>query len=403
MSTGKPTATPNAESAGDPSSPRHRIVSSRQIPSKPVSFGLSNPVNILQANIVLLPGDGIGPEIIAQTQRVLETLGPASDIEFHFSSHPIGGIAIDNGGDPLPQSTVDACRAADAILLGAVGGPKWDDPSAKTRPEAGLLKIRKELGLFANLRPIKLFSELIDASPLKREIVEGTDILFFRELTGGVYFGPSGRRGEGAEETAFQSMEYSVAEVERIVRLAAIAARGRDNRLTSVDKANVLEPSRLWRQTAARVMQNEFPDVQYDVVLVDAMAMHLINRPADFDVVVTGNLFGDILTDAASMLPGSLGMLPSASLGSSGPGLYEPIHGSAPDIAGKNIANPLATILAAAMMLRHSIDAPAAAERIEQAVASVLADGHRTADLSRGGDSIGTVEMTDKVIGKLNA
>ena len=359
--------------------------------------------NPTTANIVLLPGDGIGPEIISQTRRVLQTLDDRGSHQFQFSEHAIGGIAIDNGGDPLPQSTIDACRGADAILLGAVGGPKWDDPSAKTRPEAGLLRIRKELGLFANLRPIRLFEELIDASPLRREIVSGTDILFFRELTGGVYFGPSGRRGEGTDETAFQSMQYSVGEVERIVRLAAEAARGRDNRLTSVDKANVLEPSRLWRQTAARVMADEFPDVQYDVVLVDAMAMHLINRPSDFDVVVTGNLFGDILTDAASMLPGSLGMLPSASMGQSGPGLYEPIHGSAPDIAGKDIANPLATILAAAMMLRHSLGDDAAAGEIESAVATVLSEGHRTADIARGGKSIGTAAMTDAVIAKLQS
>ena len=310
----------------------------------------------------------------------------------------IGGIAIDTCGDPLPDETVDACRESDAILLGAVGGPKWDDPSAKTRPEAGLLKIRKELGLFANLRPIRLFDELLDASPLRREIIEGTDILFLRELTGGIYFGESGRQGSGAEEAAYQSMIYSVPEVERIVRLAAKAAQGRQGRLTSVDKANVLEPSRLWRQTAARVMAEEFPDVTYDVVLVDAMAMHLINRPSDFDVVVTGNMFGDILTDEASMLPGSLGMLPSASIGNSGPGLYEPIHGSAPDIAGQGIANPLATILASAMLLRHSLELNDEAVVIEDAVAAVLSDGLRTADIARGGNSIGTKEMADAVV-----
>ncbi len=313
--------------------------------------------------------------------------------EFSFSSHLIGGIAIDTCGDPLPGETIDACRESDAVLLGAVGGPKWDDPSASTRPEAGLLKIRKELGLFANLRPIRLYDELLDASPLRREIIEGTDILFFRELTGGIYFGQSGRSGSGSEEAAFQSMIYKRYEVQRIVRLAAMAARGRDNRLTSVDKANVLEPSRLWRQVASEVMANEFPDVQYDVVLVDSMAMHLINRPADFDVVVTGNMFGDILTDEASMLPGSLGMLPSASLGDGGPGLFEPIHGSAPDIAGKDVANPLATILAAAMLLRHSLGLPAEAEAIEAAVDAVLAAGLRTADIARRSSSIGTQEM----------
>lgn len=352
----------------------------------------------MNASIVLLPGDGIGPEITEQARRVLEKVGEVFGHEFAFQSQMIGGIAIDETGDPLPQATVDACRSSDAILLGAVGGPKWDDPSAKTRPEAGLLKIRKELGLFANLRPIKMFDQLADASPLRPEIIKGTDILFLRELTGGIYFGPSGREGSGDQESASQAMVYSVPEVERIVRLAAKAAQGRNNRLTSVDKANVLEPSRLWRQVAARVMAEEFPEVQYDVVLVDAMAMHLINRPADFDVVVTGNMFGDILTDEASMLPGSLGMLPSASLGSDGPGLYEPIHGSAPDIAGKGIANPLATILAAAMLLRHSLDLEAEAAAIEKAVEQVLSDGLRTADIARGGDSIGTVEMADAVL-----
>ena len=356
----------------------------------------------MKANIVLLPGDGIGPEIVLQAQRVLEAVAARFGHEFEFSSHMIGGVAIDTCGDPLPQETITACRNSDAILLGAVGGPKWDDPSAKTRPEAGLLKIRKELGLFANLRPIRLFDELLDASPLRREIIEGTDILFLRELTGGIYFGESGTDGNGQSESAYQSMVYSVSEVERIVRLAAKAAQGRDNRLTSVDKANVLEPSRLWRRVAARVMEEEFPDVKYDVVLVDAMAMHLINRPSDFDVVVTGNMFGDILTDEASMLPGSLGMLPSASLGSDGPGLYEPIHGSAPDIAGEGVANPLATILASAMLLRHSLGLKDEAKVIEVAVQSVLADGLRTHDIARGNASIGTEPMGSAVVERVS-
>jgi len=356
----------------------------------------------LKANLVLLPGDGIGPEIVAQAQRVLEVIAKRFGHQFEFSSHLIGGIAIDTCGDPLPQETIDACRGSDAILLGAVGGPKWDDPSAKTRPEVGLLKIRKELGLFANLRPIRLFDELLDASPLRREIIEGTDILFLRELTGGIYFGESGKNGSGDTESAYQSMVYSVVEVERIVRLAAKAAQGRDSRLTSVDKANVLEPSRLWRRVAARVMAEEFPDVEYDVVLVDAMAMHLINRPGDFDVVVTGNMFGDILTDEASMLPGSLGMLPSASLGNDGPGLYEPIHGSAPDIAGQGLANPLATILAAAMLLRHSLKLEDEAEAVESAVQNVLSDGLRTHDIARGGDAIGTELMGSAVVERLS-
>ena len=356
----------------------------------------------MKAHLVLLPGDGIGPEITEQAKLVLEKVSQKFGHDFDFSSHLIGGIAIDSTGEPLPEDTVTACRSSDAILLGAVGGPKWDDPSAKTRPEVGLLQIRKELGLFANLRPIRLFDELVDASPLKREIIEGTDILFLRELTGGIYFGEAGRSGEAEEEAAFQSMVYSVSEVERIVRLAAKAAQGRQNRLTSVDKANVLEPSRLWRQVAARVMREEFPDVEYDVVLVDAMAMHLINRPRDFDVVVTGNMFGDILTDEASMLPGSLGMLPSASLGAGGPGLYEPIHGSAPDIAGQDIANPLATILAAAMLLRHSLQLSEEADAVEHAVAQVLSDGLRTADIARGSEAIGTVAMGEAVIERLS-
>ena len=355
----------------------------------------------MDANIVLLPGDGIGPEITAQAKRVLQAIAERFGHSFAMSEHPIGGNAIDDFGDPLPQSTIDACKSSDAILLGAVGGPKWDDPTAKTRPEVGLLKIRQELGLFANLRPIQTFDELVDASPLKREIVAGTDILFFRELTGGIYFGDSGRRPDPSGEAAYNEMVYSTGEVERIVRLAAKAAQQRGGKLTSVDKANVLEVSRLWRQVAERVVTEEFPDLEYEVVLVDAMAMHLISRPKDFDVVVTGNMFGDILTDEASMLPGSLGLLPSASVGTDGPGLYEPIHGSAPDIAGKGIANPLATILATAMLLRHSLDLQAEADAIEQAVDAVLKAGHRTRDIAAGGESIGTVQMGDAVLNAL--
>lgn len=352
----------------------------------------------MSTKIVLLPGDGIGPEIVSQAQRVLEAIAKKFNRQVEFATHLIGGIAIDQTGDPLPAATIEACRKADAILLGAVGGPKWDDPSAKTRPEAGLLRIRKELGLFANLRPIQTFAELVDASPLRREIVEGTDILFVRELTGGIYFGPSGREIRNGEETAYATMVYSVSEIERCVRLAANAARTRRRKLTMVDKANVLEPSRLWRQVSAKIMREEYADIEYDVVLVDSMAMHLISRPKSFDVVVTSNMFGDILTDEASMLPGSLGMLPSASIGASGPGLFEPIHGSAPDIAGRGIANPLATILAAAMMLRHSLKWDAEADCIETAVRKTLAAGHRTADIARGTPSIGSVAMTDRVL-----
>ncbi len=357
----------------------------------------------MNANFVLLPGDGIGPEIVAQAKRVLECIAGKFGHNFEFQECLIGGKAIDQTGDPLPAATVAACRSSQAVLLGAVGGPKWDDPSAKTRPEAGLLRIRKELGLFANLRPIAPFAELLDASPLKREIVEGTDILFFRELTGGIYFGPSGCEeiGNGAQR-AYSTMVYETSEIARIFRLAADAAKTRRNKLTMVDKANVLEVSRLWRRVCAKIVEQEYPGLDYEVILVDAMAMHLISRPTAFDVVVTGNLFGDILTDEASMLPGSLGMLPSASLGDGGPGLYEPIHGSAPDIAGKGIANPLATILAAAMMLRHSCALETEAAAIEGAVQQVLADGARTADLARKGDTaIGTAAMADLVLAKL--
>ncbi|HUG17941.1 MAG TPA: 3-isopropylmalate dehydrogenase [Planctomycetaceae bacterium] len=352
----------------------------------------------MKAKIVLLPGDGIGPEIVAQAERVLKQIGTKFGHEFSFQSYPIGGCAIDEFGDPLPPQTLAACRAADAILLGAVGGPKWDDPTAKTRPEKGLLAIRKELGLFANLRPINPHPDLLDASPLKRDRLEGTDILFVRELTGGIYFGDSGRRPHESGEEAYSNMVYNTGEIERVVRLAAEAARGRRKKLTSVDKANVLEVSRLWRQTAARVMKEEFPDIEYEVVLVDAMAMHLISRPSTFDVVVTGNMFGDILTDEASMLPGSLGLLASASLGSSGPGLYEPIHGSAPDIAGQGIANPLATILSCAMLLRHSLKREEEAAAIENAVDSVLKAGHRTKDIAGGGKFLTTIEMSDLVL-----
>lgn len=357
----------------------------------------------MNARFVLLPGDGIGPEIVSQAKRVLEAVAAKFQHQFDFQECLIGGIAIDQTGDPLPSETIAACQASQAVLLGAVGGPKWDDPSARTRPEAGLLKIRKELGLFANLRPIAPFSELLDASPLKREIVEGTDILFFRELTGGIYFGPSGCQTQpDGGERAYSTMVYETYEIERIFRLAADAARGRRKKLTMVDKANVLEASRLWRRVCQRLVEQEYSDLEYEVVLVDAMAMHLISRPTSFDVVVTSNMFGDILTDEASMLPGSLGMLPSASLGASGPGLYEPIHGSAPDIAGKGIANPLATILAAAMMLRHSCAMHDEAQAIEAAVQAVLAAGHRTADLiRRGAPSLSTVAITDRVLEQL--
>ena len=356
----------------------------------------------MDANLVLLPGDGIGPEVVAEAERVLEVVAGKFGHRFQTRRFPMGGNAIDTHGDPLPGETLAACRTADAILLGAVGGPKWDDPSAKTRPEAGLLRIRKELGLFANLRPIKPSPHLLDASPLKSSIIAGTDILFVRELTGGLYFGPSGRSLHASGEEAFSTMVYNTAEIERVVRVSAQAARQRKGRLTMVDKANVLEASRLWRSVSARLMAAEFPDIKYDVVLVDSMAMHLISRPSDFDVVVTENMFGDILTDEGSMLTGSMGLLPSASLGSSGPGLYEPIHGSAPDIAGQGIANPLATILALAMLLRHSLNLEPEADAIERAVDTVLRQGFRTRDIAGTGSSIGTVEMGSKVVDALS-
>ena len=357
----------------------------------------------MNVKIVLLPGDGIGPEVTAEAARALEAVAERFGHQFDFESHPIGGHAIDNFGDPLPESTLNACRRASGILLGAVGGPKWDDPTAATRPEAGLLRIRKELGLFANLRPISTHDFLMDSSPLRREVLEGTDILFVRELTGGIYFGESKlERNADGSETATSTMVYSTHEIERVVRIAAQAAQQRSGHLTSVDKANVLEASRLWRKVAERVVREEFPELNYDVVLVDAMAMHLISRPSTFDVVVTGNMFGDILTDEGSMLPGSMGLLPSASLGSDGPGLYEPIHGSAPDIAGLGIANPLATILAAAMMLRHSLQLEDEAQAVESAVNSVLEAGHRTKDIAQAAEqTLSTTQMGQKVVDAL--
>lgn len=355
----------------------------------------------MQAKIVSLPGDGIGPEVVAEAERVLLAVAKTHGHTFSFQTCPMGGNAIDSHGTPLPDETLAACRTADALLLGAVGGPKWDDPKAKTRPEAGLLKLRKELGLFANLRPIRVSSQLVDASPLKASVISGTDILFVRELTGGLYFGESGRKPHASGEEAWNTMTYTTGEIERVVRMSAQFARGRRKKLTMVDKANVLEVCRLWRSVSARVMQEEFPDIAYDVVLVDAMAMHLLSRPRDFDVVVTENLFGDILTDEGSQISGSMGLLPSASLGDPGPGLYEPIHGSAPDIAGKGIANPLATILAAAMLLRHSLKLETEAAQIESAVNTVLAAGARTKDIAAGGPNVNTREMGDRVLAEL--
>lgn len=353
----------------------------------------------MNASFALLPGDGIGPEIVAEARNVLEAVADTYGRTFDFTEHLVGGCAIDSTGMALPSATLQACRASDAVLLGAVGGPEWSDPTAEIRPEDGLLGLRKELGLYGNIRPVRTYDVLLDASPLRPNIVAGTDIVFFRELTGGIYFGGDSVSDDGNEVVSH--MRYDVGEVERIVRMAATAARDRSKRLTSVDKANVLSVSRLWRRTTERVMADEFPDIELEHVLVDAMAMYLLSRPTDFDVVVTGNMFGDILTDEASMLVGSLGLLPSASLGSGPLGLYEPIHGSAPDIAGKGIANPLATILAAAMALRYSLKLEEEARAIENAVESVLQAGLRTSDIAAGGESVGTREMGEAVTAKI--
>ncbi len=362
--------------------------------------------------IVLLPGDGIGAEIVGATRRVLDCLGG-----FEFSERLVGGASIDAHGEALTAEVLDSCREADAVLLGAVGGPRWDttDPDAP-RPEQGLLELRKGLGLYANLRPVRPSPALAEASPLRPERIEGTDLLVVRELTGGIYFGDHGRSGDRAHDTC----EYSVAEIERIARVAFDAAlsraRGRDEgpRVTSVDKANVLETSRLWRETVDR-LAGEHPEIELDHMLVDNAAMSLVSDPTHFDVLLTENMFGDILSDESAMLTGSLGMLPSASLGDRGPGVYEPVHGSAPDIAGQGIANPLATFLSAAMMLRHGLDRADEAEALEGAVDAVLARGLRTPDLAGGGAAgassppdpgetrCGTDAMTAAVIEALEA
>ncbi|WP_240096048.1 3-isopropylmalate dehydrogenase [Thermomonas flagellata] len=352
----------------------------------------------MHADILLLPGDGIGPEVTAAAADVLRAVAARHGHRFEFHTRPIGGAAIDACGEPLPASTLDAARAADAILLGAVGGPKWSDPGARVRPEQGLLALRQALGLYANLRPVQPHPATLGAAPVKPHLLQGVDLVVVRELTGGIYFGDKQRDAQSASDLC----RYSVAEIERVVRFAARLARTRRGRLTSVDKANVLETSRLWREVATRVVAAEFPDVQLEHQLVDSMAMHLIARPRSFDVIVTENMFGDILTDEASLLAGSLGLLPSASLGEPGPGLYEPIHGSAPDIAGRGIANPYAAILSAALLLRHSLRLEAEAQAVEQAVAQALEAGRFTADLAPAGRAaIPTRAATDAVIAAL--
>ncbi|MDX1412660.1 MAG: 3-isopropylmalate dehydrogenase [Candidatus Promineifilaceae bacterium] len=358
----------------------------------------------MKARITLLPGDGIGPEVVAETRKVFNAVAERFNHEFQFMEGIIGGIAIDNFGTALPEETLGKCLESDAVLLGAVGGPKWSDPSATVRPEQGLLRLRKELNVYANLRPVKVFPALASASPLRADKVQGVDIMFVRELTGGIYFGtPQGREQTSLGRVGFDTMRYSEPEIIRVLKIAFELARGRRKKVTSVDKANVLATMRVWREIAHEVAA-EYPDVEFEDVLVDACAMYLINRPSAFDVIVTGNMFGDILSDEASMITGSLGMLPSAALGDPGStGLYEPIHGSAPDIAGQGIANPLAAILSAAMMLRWSFSLHEEADALENAVAKVLDEGFRTADLANSRESsVGTQEMGKLIIEALS-
>ena len=363
----------------------------------------------MKASIAVLPGDGIGPDVVAESIKVLHAVSDRFGHEFSLETAEIGGGSIDKYGDPLPQKTVKICNDSDAIMFGAVGGPKWDDPSNDVRPEDGILAIRKSLGLFANLRPVKVYPSLINSSPLKPEYLEGVDMLVLRELTGGLYFGkPKKRWNTSRGRRGVDTLKYTEKEIERILRVGFQLAMGRRKKLASVDKQNVLESSRLWREIAVEV-SHQYPEVELEHILVDNAAMQLIRNPANFDVIVSENTFGDILTDEASVLSGSMGMLPSASL-SSLPGnsstkrvsLYEPIHGSAPDIAGQGIANPIGSILSTAMMLRLSFGLPDEADSIEDAVDSVLSEGYRTADISAdGGDIVGTTQMGDVIAGQI--
>ena len=353
----------------------------------------------MKAHIALLPGDGIGSEVVAEGRAALEAVAARFGHELSFSDHLIGGCAIDAEGTALPERTLEACRAADAVLLGAVGGPKWDNPKARVRPEQGLLALRQGLGLYANLRPIRVLPELAAASPLKLERLAGVDILVIRELTGGLYFGkPRLREEVDGKRRAVDTLEYTDVEIERVVRLAFELAGSRRRHVTSVDKANVLESSRLWRTIAMEVAA-KYPGVALEHQLVDSCAMRLITAASSFDVIVTENMFGDILTDEAAVLSGSLGLLPSASLGEGSRGLYEPIHGSAPDIAGKGVANPLGTILSAAMLLRHSLKLEDEARFLERAVERSIAEGERTRDL---GGALSTRQMGEAVCARLS-
>jgi 3-isopropylmalate dehydrogenase len=355
--------------------------------------------------IALLPGDGIGPEVVAEGVRVIRAVAERWDHKIELREGLIGGCAIDARGTPLPPETLELCKAADAVLLGAVGGPRWDNPDARQRPEQGLLGLRRELQVYANLRPVSVHPSLAAASPLRADRLEGVDFVVVRELTGGIYFGNKRRERVPGGERAVDECVYTTVEIERVTRVAAQLARTRRRKLTSVDKANVLETSRLWRSTVTRVLRDEFPDVALDHLLVDACAMQLLRDPRSFDVIVTENMFGDILTDEASMLAGSLGVLPSASLGDDTTardgegvrvrrGLYEPIHGSAPDIAGRGIANPIGTILSVALMFRHSFSLEQEARAVEQAVTDTIDEGRVTADIApRGARSYSTVDV----------
>jgi 3-isopropylmalate dehydrogenase len=353
--------------------------------------------------ITLLPGDGIGPEIMAVAVDVLKVVGKKFNLQFEFQEALIGGAAIDATGEPLPSATLDMCRNSDSVLLAAIGGYKWDSLPSNLRPEAGLLGLRAGLGLFANLRPAQILPQLIDASTLKKEVVEGVDIMVVRELTGGIYFGkPKGIFAtETGEKRGVNTMAYTESEIDRIGRVGFEAARKRRGKLCSVDKANVLEVSQLWRDRITK-LGSEYPDVELSHMYVDNAAMQLVRAPKQFDTIVTGNLFGDILSDAAAMLTGSIGMLPSASLGASGPGVYEPVHGSAPDIAGQDKANPLAQVLSAAMMLRYSLNHPTAADHIEKGVLKILQLNYRTGDImSEGMNLLGCQAMGKSLIQSL--
>ena len=357
----------------------------------------------MKAKIAILPGDGIGPEIVAEAVKTLHAIAHIHGHDFEMKEYPVGGMAHDLCGNCLPDATLEACKAADAVLLGAVGGPQWDSLPPEARPERrALLTLRSQLGLFANLRPAKVWPELKGASPLKDEIVaEGIDLLIVRELTGGAYFGEKGRTDGG--KSAYDVTPYSSHEIERVARIAFDAALRRRGHVTSIDKANVLETSRLWRETVSAIHASDYADVELEHMYVDNAAMQMVRKPSRFDVVLTENMFGDILSDEASQITGSIGMLPSASVGTTGGGLYEPIHGSAPDIAGKGIANPIATILSAAMMLRHAFGLSAEADAIENAVAAVLASGQRTMDIAFGNSHPATTsEMGDAITNALS-